>query len=132
AGRACPDRSKSPEQKLEDWAKMLNGGFGEGEAVLRIKTDLAHPNPAVRDWPALRIIDPVKYPHPRVRTKYRVWLLFNFAAAIDAHLLGVSHVMRGKERLTNAERTEYMNKAIGWQVEENVLYGRFKTTNITH
>src|SRR5437773_1386572 len=54
AGRACPDRSKTPEQNLTDWAKMLNGGFGEGEAVLRIKTDLAHPNPAVRDWPALR------------------------------------------------------------------------------
>src|SRR5439155_722736 len=55
AGRACPDRSKSPEQNLADWAKMLNGGFGEGDAVLRVKTELAHPNPAVRDWPALRI-----------------------------------------------------------------------------
>ena len=29
-GRACPDRSKSPEQNLGDWEKMLNGGFGEG------------------------------------------------------------------------------------------------------
>src|SRR6266581_2686705 len=73
-------------QNLADWAKMLNGGFGEGEAVLRIKTDLTHPNPAVRDWPALRIIDPVKYPHPRVGSKYRVWPLFNFGSAIDDHL----------------------------------------------
>src|SRR5881296_3790812 len=43
AGRGCPDRSKSPEQNLADWAKMLNGGSGEGEAVLRVKTDVAHP-----------------------------------------------------------------------------------------
>src|SRR5437879_11726964 len=29
AGRACPDRSKSPEQNLADWPKMLNGALGE-------------------------------------------------------------------------------------------------------
>jgi len=130
AGRACPDRSKSSEQNLADWAKMLNGGFGEGEAVLRIKTDLAHPNPAVRDWPALRIIDPVKYPHARVGSKYRVWPLFNFGSAIDDHLLGVSHVLRGKEHLTNTPRTEYLYKALGWNIQEYVHYGRLKTTDI--
>ena len=130
AGRACPDRSKSPEQNLADWQKMLDGGFGEGEAVLRVKTDLAHPNPAVRDWPALRIIDPVKYPHPRVGSKYRVWPLFNFGSAIDDHLLGISHVIRGKEHLTNAERTGYLYKALGWSIQEYVHYGRLKTTDI--
>ena len=130
AGRPCPDRSKSPEQNLRDWRKMLDGGFGEGEAVLRIKTDLNHRNPAVRDWPALRIIDPVKYPHPRVGSEYRVWPLFNFAAAIDDHLLGVSHVIRGKEHLTNAERTEFLYKAFGWKIQEYVHYGRLKTTDI--
>ncbi|TMI36530.1 glutamate--tRNA ligase, partial [Candidatus Bathyarchaeota archaeon] len=117
AGRACPDRSKSPEQNLADWAKMLNGGFGEGDAVLRVKTELAHPNPAVRDWPALRIIDPEKYPHPRVGSKYRVWPLFNFGSAVDDHLLGVSHVIRGKEHLTNALRTEFLYKALGWNIQ---------------
>jgi glutamyl-tRNA synthetase len=109
---------------------MLDGGFGEGEAVLRVKTDLAHPNPAVRDWPALRIIDPVKYPHPRVGSKYRVWPLFNFGSAIDDHLLGISHVIRGKEHLTNAERTGYLYKALGWDIQEYVHYGRLKTTDI--
>lgn len=109
---------------------MLNGQFGEGDAVLRVKTDLAHPNPAVRDWPALRIIDPVKYPHPRVGSKYRVWPLFNFAAAIDDHLLGVSHIIRGKEHLTNALRTDFLYEALGWTIQEYVHYGRLKTTDI--
>ncbi len=130
SGRACPDRSKSPEQNLVAWEKMLDGEFGEGDAVLRIKTDLGHPNPAVRDWPALRIIDPVKYPHPRVGEKYRVWPLFNFGSAIDDHLLSVSHVIRGKEHLTNALRTEYLYKALGWEIQEYVHYGRLKTTDI--
>jgi glutamyl-tRNA synthetase len=130
AGRACPDRSKSRDQNLADWAKMLNGGFGEGDAVVRIKTDLAHPNPAARDWPALRIIDPEKYPHPRVGSKYRVWPLFNFATAIDDHLLSVSHVIRGKEHLTNALRTEFLYKALGWEIQDYVHYGRLKASDI--
>ena len=130
ARRPCPDRSKSPEQNLENWAKMLNGGFGEGEAVLRIKTDLSHPNPAVRDWPALRIIDPVKYPHPRVGSRYRVWPLFAFGTGVDDHLLGVSHVIRGKEHLTNAVRTEYLYKSLGWTIQDFIHYGRIKATDI--
>ncbi len=130
SGKACPDRSKNPDQNMSDWAKMLNGGFGEGDAVVRIKTNLAHPNPAVRDWPALRIIDPEKYPHPRVGSKYRVWPLFNFAAALDDHLLEVSHVIRGKEHLTNALRTEFLYKALGWKIQDYVHYGRLKASDI--
>src|SRR2546428_13577465 len=43
AGRACPDRSKSPEQNLADWEKMLNGEFTEGQGGLGIKTGVAQP-----------------------------------------------------------------------------------------
>src|SRR2546426_5864035 len=70
AGRACPDRSKTPEQNLIDWAKMLNGGFSEGEAVLRIKTDLTHPNTAVRGWPALLVRYPLTDLHRRGGLQY--------------------------------------------------------------
>src|SRR2546428_4843015 len=56
AGRACQDRSKSPEQNLSDWEKMLNGEFTEGQAGLRIKTDLVHPKQAVRGRDARRSI----------------------------------------------------------------------------
>src|SRR2546428_11556908 len=63
AGRACPDRSKSPEQNLADWEKMLNGEFTEGQAGLRIKTGLGHPKPAVRGLPARPVIYSVKDTH---------------------------------------------------------------------
>ena len=105
---------------------MLDGTFKEGEAVVRIKTDLSHPNPAVRDWPALRIINTERHPHPRVGSKYRVWPLYNFACGIDDHLIGVSHIIRGKEHLTNQRRQEYMYKHLGWQYPEAIHYGRLK------
>ena len=78
---------------------MLAGGYQEGQAVVRVKTELDHPNPAIRDWPALRIIDTKKYPHPRVGSKYFLWPLYNLAAGIDDHLMGMTHIIRGKEHL---------------------------------
>jgi glutamyl-tRNA synthetase len=124
----CDCRSLSAEENLERWQRMLKGGYSEGEAVVRVKTDIEHPNPAVRDWPALRIIDPMKYPHPRVGSKYRVWPLYNMAAGVDDHLMGVTHVIRGKEHLTNKVRQEYMYRHLGWKYPEAIHYGRLKIT----
>lgn len=107
---------------------MLEGDYNEGEAVVRVKTDLNHPNPAVRDWPALRVIDTERYPHPRVGSRYRVWPLYNLAAAIDDHLMSVTHIIRGKEHLTNQVRQEYIYKYFRWKYPETIHYGRLKIT----
>ena len=128
ASQPCNCRDLSSEEHMQRWRRMLNGGYKEGEAVLRVKTDLNHPNPAVRDWPALRIIDSEKYPHPRVGSKYRVWPLYNFACGIDDHLMGVTHIIRGKEHLTNMVRQEYMYRHFGWKYPEAIHYGRLKIT----
>ncbi len=128
AGKPCRCRNTPPEDQLILWKKMLDGKFPEGKAVVRVKTELSHPNPAVRDWPALRIIDAEKYPHPRTGAKYRVWPLYNFACGIDDHLLGITHIIRGKEHLTNEERQRYMYKYFNWNYPETIHYGRLKIT----
>jgi len=126
ASEPCPCRNLTPEENLRRWESMLSGTYAEGEAVMRIKTDLEHPNPAIRDWPAFRIIDTRKYPHPRVGSKYRVWPLYNFACGIDDHLMGVTHIIRGKEHLTNQERQKYLYRYLGWEYPEAIHYGRLK------
>jgi glutamyl-tRNA synthetase len=126
--KSCECRSLPPELHMERWQRMLSGEYAEGAAVVRIKTDLQHPNPAVRDWPALRVIDSEKYPHPRVGSKYCVWPLYNFACGIDDHLMGITHIIRGKEHLTNMIRQEYMYKHFGWKYPEAIHYGRLKIT----
>ena len=128
AKKPCPCRDLPAEKQLERWKHMHDGTFKEGEAVVRVKTDLNHPNPAVRDWPALRIIDTEKHPHPRVGSKFRVWPLYNFACGIDDHLLGITHIIRGKEHLTNMERQKYMYAHFGWEYPEAIHYGRLKIT----
>ena len=73
---------------------MLDHGFCEGEASVRVKTDLMHPDPAMRDFPIFRILDSPK--HPKVDA--HVYPLMNFSVVADDHLLGVTHVIRGKEQ----------------------------------
>lgn len=124
AKTACPCRSLPPEEQLDRWNRMLDGRYREGDAVVRIKTDLNHPNPAVRDWPALRIIDVKKYPHPRVGDAYRVWPLFAFCCGIDDHELEISHILRGKEHLTNSVRVGFLYDYLGWSTQEAIHYGR--------
>ncbi len=126
--KACPCRELPIAVQLERWQKMLSGTYKEGQAVVRVKTELDHPNPAVRDWPALRIINTEKYPHPRTGSKYHLWPLYNLAAGVDDHLMGMTHIIRGKEHYTNMIRQKYMYKALGWEYPEAIHYGRLKIT----
>ncbi len=128
ASQPCECRDLPIEKQMARWERMLEGGYKEGEVVVRLKTDLNHPNPAVRDWPALRVIDSEKCPHPRVGSKYHVWPLYNLACGVDDHLLGITHIIRGKEHLTNQVRQEFMYKYFGWEYPEAIQYGRLKIT----
>ncbi|MDN5358868.1 MAG: glutamyl-tRNA synthetase [Candidatus Diapherotrites archaeon] len=118
---ACPHRDQSVEENLELWDKMLEGAFGEGEAVLRLKIDPAHKNPAMRDPVLFRIITSV--PHPRTGYKYHVYPLYNFACAVEDGL-EVTHVLRGKEHQTNGEIQKIIQNALGLNVPEFVHFGR--------
>jgi len=123
AGRACPCRGLPPEEHLKRWDAMLGGKARKGESVMRVKTDLSNPNPAVRDWPAMRIDTK---PHPRKGTRYMVWPLYNFASAVDDHLMGITHILRGKEHEVNTQRQIYMYRHFGWEYPEAIHYGRLK------
>ena len=57
-------------------------GMEPGDAIIRVKTDMTLPNPALRDWPAWRI---QKNIHPLVGGLYNVWPLLDFQSAIEDH-----------------------------------------------
>jgi glutamyl-tRNA synthetase len=120
AKQACPCRDQSVEKNLELWQKMLDHTFREGEASVRIRTDLTHPDPAMRDFPAFRILDTP--PHPKV--KAHVYPLMNFSVVADDHLLGVTHVIRGKDHIANTRRQKYIYDHMGWNVPVYRHYGR--------
>ncbi|MCI4336105.1 MAG: glutamate--tRNA ligase [Thermoplasmata archaeon] len=109
-GRACPQRSQTLEQTLDGWEGMLGGRYAPGEAVLRLKTDIADPDPAFRDRVLCRISD---FDHPRVGRKFRVWPLLEFSWAVDDVELGISHVIRGKDLVMEDRMESYLWKVLG-------------------
>ncbi|RLJ01034.1 MAG: glutamate--tRNA ligase, partial [Candidatus Aenigmatarchaeota archaeon] len=118
----CPCRDLDPEENMKRWKKMHDLEYREGEAVVRIKTDIKHKNPAVRDWPAFRIIENPQ--HPRIGNDYKVWPLYNFASAVDDHLLGVTLVIRGQEHSTNTEKHKFLYQHFGWEFPKVIHIGR--------
>jgi glutamyl-tRNA synthetase len=120
AKTACPCRQQPVEKNLDLWEKMLDHTFKEGEVTVRIKTDLDNPDPAMRDFPAFRILD--SPPHPKVNA--HVYPLMNFSVVADDHLLGVTHVIRGKDHIANTRRQRYIYDHFGWNVPVYRHYGR--------
>jgi len=124
--KPCPHRDSM--DNVEKWEEMIKGKYREGEAVVRLKTDMNHPNPALRDPPLLRIIDSV--PHPRTGYKYRVYPLYNYACAIEDHLSGITYVIRGKEHETNEAVQKEIYKAFGWTPPITIQYGMLRLPEI--
>lgn len=119
-GKACPHRDVLPVVQVDMWDRMLGGSFGPGEASVVIKTDLSDPNPALRDFVALRISDEV---HPKTGTKYRIYPLYNYSVAIDDHKMGLTHVLRGKDHLNNTLRQLWIYKYFNWVPPQFHHYG---------
>ena len=122
-GLECGHRDQSVEQNLLLWGQMLDGTLEEGEAVLRVKTDMHHKDPAIRDWPAFRI---VTASHPLVGDKYRVWPLLDFESAVEDHLLGTTHIIRGKDLTDSGIRQRYLYSYLGWEYPHVIHWGRIK------
>ena len=119
-GDECSCRDSSKETNLDRWDKMLGGFYDEGEAVVRLKTDMKHPNPAFRDRVLLRISRRV---HPRVGDRYIVWPMLEFSWAIDDHLLGITHVLRGKDLVIEDMMEVFLWNLFGWNKPEIIHHG---------
>lgn len=126
SGKACHCREIDEKLQLKNWKKMLAHKFREKEAVLRIKTELDAKNHAVRDWAAFRIVDKPEHP----LSKKKVWPLYNFASAIDDHLLGITHILRGQEHSTNETKQKYLYEHFGWKYPDVTLLGRFSLSDM--
>ncbi|MCG7840801.1 MAG: glutamate--tRNA ligase [Methanomassiliicoccales archaeon] len=117
----CPHHEEDVATTMEKFEKMLAGHYEEGKAILVVKTDLKHPNPAIRDFVGFRIV--TSTPHPLKGSKYCVYPMMNFSVATDDHLLGLTHVLRGKDHLNNTLRQAYMFNYLGWEKPHYTHYG---------
>jgi glutamyl-tRNA synthetase len=118
----CPCRPNSPQENMSRW-EMMFSEYAEGQAVLKIKTDIRHPDPALRDWTAFRIIDE---PHPLTGDKYRVWPLLDFESAIEDHTRGLTHIIRGIDLMDSGLKQKYVYDYLGWEYPRIIHWGRIQ------
>ena len=119
----CPHRTAGVTENMDHWEKMLGGVYEEKEAVLRIKTDIASPDPALRDWVAFRIL---KREHPRVGDRYLLWPTLDFESAIEDHLLGITHILRGKDLMKSELKQRFVYDHLGWNYPITLHWGKIK------
>lgn len=94
AGKACEHKAQASEANLRLWQRMLDGGFGENEAVLRLNSDIIAVNTTLRDPTLFRIKNS---PHYRQGKKYSVWPTYDFCTPIVDSMNGITDVVRSKE-----------------------------------
>lgn len=110
AGKECECRKKHYEENMKDWKWMFSKDAKEGSAVLRIKTSMQAPDPAFRDRVLFRISE---RPHPRIKG-FKVWPMLEMTAAIDDHLLGITHIIRGNQLRIEGEMEKTIWDIFGW------------------
>ena len=82
-GRESPYRDRPVEENVTLFKKMRSGEFGNGEAVLRAKIDMASPNMHMRDPIIYRVLHE---DHHNTGDKWCIYPMYDFAHPLeDAH-----------------------------------------------
>jgi glutamyl-tRNA synthetase len=117
----CPHRNQTIQVNLQEWNAMLAGKYHETEVVVRLKTGMNQKDPALRDQIIMRISEAT---HPRVGTKYKVWPMLEFSWAIDDHLIGVTHILRGSDLVKEDFIENFVWEHFNWKKAQFLHYGR--------
>jgi len=123
--KECGCRQFPLKDHLARWKDMFKSK--QGDYVLRIKTSMQDKNPAFRDRVLFRISE---REHPKTKKKYRVWPLLEFSWAIDDHLLGITHIIRGKELEIESQMEEFIWKIFNWPKLEIIHTGLLKIEGV--
>ncbi|MDW8034899.1 MAG: glutamate--tRNA ligase family protein, partial [Candidatus Korarchaeum sp.] len=126
-GIECEHRDHAVEYNLELWEKMLNGTFREGEAHLRMKTDMKHPNVTMRDPGIFRVIEAE---HPIHGNRFRVYPVYDFSVSVMDALTGVTHAFRSKEFEPHVEVQSQIVRKLGLREYEMIQFGRITVEGI--
>ncbi len=83
-----PYRNRSVEENLKLFGMMRQGRFDEKECCLRMKIDMKHNNPCMRDFVAYRI----KYvPHPHAGNKWCIYPTYDYTHCLNDSLENITH-----------------------------------------
>ncbi|KAF9428091.1 hypothetical protein BGZ76_002065 [Entomortierella beljakovae] len=123
---ACVHRDRPIKESLELFEKMKNGGFEEGEAILRMKMDLESGNPQFWDLVAYRVL---KSAHHRTGSDWIIYPTYDYTHCLVDSFENITHSLCTVE-FTQSRPSYYwlcdaleVYKPVQWE------YGRLNITN---
>lgn len=125
-GIELKDRERSVEENLELFDKMLEGSFGEGEAVVLFRGDMKSKNTRLRDPTMFRIVEKE---HPLVGGRYTVWPTYDFAVAVCDGLQGITHIIRSSEFELARELHDLIREVLGFKKIITIEISRLSVKN---
>ena len=87
-GVNSPFRERSVEENLVVFEKMRAGHYKEGEALLRAKIDMSHPNMNMRDPPLYRVMH---HSHHNTGDKWCIYPLYDYAHGQEDAIEHITH-----------------------------------------
>lgn len=104
-GSNSPFRETGVEENLAFLERMRKGDFADGEAVLRARIDMAHPNLLMRD-PLLYRIRHAR--HHRTGDAWSIYPMYDFAHPLEDAFEGVTHSICTLEFESNRELYDWV------------------------
>lgn len=121
--RLCDCRESSINDNLANWEKLKSGKYRESRCTLRLKGMMDSLNAVMRDPVIFRII---KARHPLLKTKYKLWPMYDFETVVEEELCNITHIMRSNEfGEMRIELQDYIKKLLGFKAQEVLQYSRF-------
>ena len=87
-GVNSPYRDRSVEENLMLFEEMKAGKYKDGEKVLRVKIDMAHPNIVMRDPVIYRIVNTE---HHNTGNEWKIYPMYDFAHPIEDAIERITH-----------------------------------------
>lgn len=127
-GIECECRQFPIKIHMKRWKAFLKGEFKEGEATMRLKSNMQNLNQVMRDPVLFRRIDAKHY---RQGNKYKIWPMYDFYNPIEEHLMGVTLILRSNEFDTRIELQDHIKDLLKLNKQKIIQYGRFNVEGFT-
>mmetsp|Transcript_43422 Transcript_43422/g.31235 ORF Transcript_43422/g.31235 Transcript_43422/m.31235 type:complete len:616 (-) Transcript_43422:69-1916(-) len=121
-----PWRDASVEDNLREFEKMRQGRYEEGHCCLRMKMDMQHDNPCMRDSAAYRIRFT---PHPHSGDKWCIYPTYDYTHCMVDSLENITHSLCTLEFEVRRESYYQVLKDVNWYQPCVWEYSRLNITN---
>ena len=120
----CPHRYEDKKIQNNNFEKFMKGELEN--YCLRTICDIENKNPALRTFPLARFC---KTKHPNAPEK-KIWPCYNLAVCCDDYLMGMTHIIRGKDLEIGEIRQGLIFDKMEWKKPEYFHYGRLKFRDV--